>query len=223
MTVSWLGVTLHEFDVAATDFLLFVEALVLSVMLTRQRTPRPLLKTLAIALFVLLGASSLLGAAFHAFFPAKTASTGGYIVWMATGLSIAMTASVVWSLNAQLMQPGALTRVVNRLVPVYFATFATVLFFVSHAFATIISLYATAVVVLAGIACRNWMATRAREWRNLSISTALSFAAAGVQVGKIDLHPAWFNFNALYHLVQGVALVFLFLALRQMLPQGPSR
>ena len=40
----------------------------------------------------------------------------------------------------------------------------------------------------------------------LIIGVVLTFVAAGVQVGEIALHPQWFNHNALYHLIQVIAL-----------------
>ena len=50
------------------------------------------------------------------------------------------------------------------------------------------------------------------RWRQVGpwwwgiIGVLLTFIAAGVQVGHVALHPQWFNHNALYHLVQAVAL-----------------
>jgi RsiW-degrading membrane proteinase PrsW (M82 family) len=38
------------------------------------------------------------------------------------------------------------------------------------------------------------------------IGVLLTFVAAGVQVGQVALHPRWFNHNALYHLIQVIAL-----------------
>jgi hypothetical protein len=47
-----------------------------------------------------------------------------------------------------------------------------------------------------------------------AIALLLTFAAAGVQQAQIGLHPVLFNHNALYHLIQAVALFLLFLAAR---------
>jgi hypothetical protein len=40
---------------------------------------------------------------------------------------------------------------------------------------------------------------------------------AAVQQLRIGLHPAYFNHNALYHLVQAVALALVFAACRDLL------
>jgi hypothetical protein len=165
-------------------------------------------------LFALLSASSLLGAVFHAFFPLKAGTAGGHAVWMLTGISIALTTSAVWYINAALTRYRKLGRLVELLVPVYFLAFAYALFFVDYTFRTMISFYAPAVVLLAIIAVRTYVKSRSREWLYLTLGTGLSFTAAGVQAMKIGVHPVYFNFNALYHLIQGIALGFLFVSFR---------
>jgi len=40
------------------------------------------------------------------------------------------------------------------------------------------------------------------------------FAASALQQLHVGLHPRYFNHNALYHLIQGIALALLFNALR---------
>jgi len=222
VTLTLAGITLHEFDVAATDLLLCIEAWAFALLLSRRPSMPARLRSLAAALFATLGLSSLLGAAYHAFFPDKTGTTGGYLVWMSTGVSIAITTSVVWTLDALLLNHRALGRIVSALVPVYFAAFVGVLLFVDYRFKTIISFYAPAVVALAAIAVRAYVRSRSRDALYLVLGTGLSFAAAAVQVLKIGVHPQYFNFNALYHLIQGVALAFLFASLRLLRPELPQ-
>jgi hypothetical protein len=43
----------------------------------------------------------------------------------------------------------------------------------------------------------------------------LMLAAAVLQQLHVGLHPRWFNHNALYHLLEGIALAVLFVALRR--------
>ncbi len=44
--------------------------------------------------------------------------------------------------------------------------------------------------------------------------------AAGVQQLGIALHPVYFDHNALYHLIQAVAVLMLFLSARGIVRQG---
>lgn len=212
MIVDIGGVTLHEFDVAATDALLCLEASWFATLLRREA--RGPLRAQAIAFFVLLALSSALGVIFHAFFPEKVASRGGFAVWMATGVAIGLTTAVLWAIDARLLGEGRLARGLRALILPYLIVFLAVLFFVSHGFPTIIAFYAPAIVLLALLAVLGYRRERSRPWRDLLLGTGLSFVAAAVQVAKLGLHPVYFNFNALYHLIQGIALLFLFLALR---------
>src|SRR5688572_207906 len=189
MTVVLFGVPIYEFDVAVTDFLLFLESLAFAALLFRQATAHTRLRNLVAALFLWLGISSLLGAVFHGFFPEKDNTAGGHLVWMLTGLSIGVTASVVWYVNAWLVDHRGFSRAVAALVPVFLTVFAYVLGFVSHDFLTIIFFYAPPLALLAAVGVWTWLRLRSAEWLYLVLGTLLSFAAAGVQALHIDLHP----------------------------------
>jgi hypothetical protein len=43
----------------------------------------------------------------------------------------------------------------------------------------------------------------------------VSVAAAGLQQAGIGIHPAYFDHNAVYHVLQGIALVLLYLGFRK--------
>jgi hypothetical protein len=49
------------------------------------------------------------------------------------------------------------------------------------------------------------------------IGMVLTLVAAYVQQRRIAVHPVYFNHNALYHLVQAIALALLFMASRGLL------
>jgi len=48
-----------------------------------------------------------------------------------------------------------------------------------------------------------------------STAILLMLSAAVLQQLHVGLHPVWFNHNALYHLLEGIALAMLFVALRR--------
>ncbi len=52
-----------------------------------------------------------------------------------------------------------------------------------------------------------------------SIAILLMFLALVLQQMHIGLHPIYFNYNALYHLIQGIALALLFTDFRQLVKQ----
>jgi len=47
----------------------------------------------------------------------------------------------------------------------------------------------------------------------------LTFVAAGIQQARIDVHSTWMTHNALYHVIQGMALLLIFLAARRIVSQ----
>jgi hypothetical protein len=50
----------------------------------------------------------------------------------------------------------------------------------------------------------------------------LTFVAAGVQQAGIAVHPVYFNHNALYHVIQGVALFLIFVGARWIVTVAPG-
>jgi hypothetical protein len=94
------------------------------------------------------------------------------------------------------------------------AIYATVVLLVTQRFWLAIAFYLPAVVaLLAGfVAARRRSPSTALTWGVAGV--ALVFPAALVQQLRIALHPDYFNHNALYHLIQGVAFFLIFLGAR---------
>ncbi|MGH7607603.1 MAG: hypothetical protein ACREME_09700, partial [Gemmatimonadales bacterium] len=78
---------LHEPDVVLTDLGLAVLGAVFGWRLAASVPARPLARAGAV-LMAGLASAALWGAIFHAFFPAKTATAGGFAVWLGVALSI---------------------------------------------------------------------------------------------------------------------------------------
>jgi len=66
-------------------------------------------------------------------------------------------------------------------------------------------------VVVFGLEYRR---TRARAVLLGFLGLVLSLVASAIQQSGIALHPVYFNHNALYHVIQVVALFMIFLAAR---------
>lgn len=217
MTVDLVGISIHEFDVAITDLLLFVEATLFAYFLYQKRSTQILLRRLLVLLFLALGISSLLGALFHAFFPAKTATGSGFAIWIATALFIGLIAIVVWLIDLYILGDKKLLKVTLPIPVAYLLIFVYVLFFLSYQFKIIILFYLPPMIFLAMISLMKLIQTKKRPWFWLLAGLVLSFLAAAAQYLQINLHSIYFNYNALYHLVQGVALTLLFLSFQKML------
>ena len=89
--------------------------------------------------------------------------------------------------------------------------------FVSDAFWVAVVGYLPAAAFLFAAFLRAAVRERA-SWARLGAwGLAVSFVAAAVQQLRIAVHPVYFNHNALYHLVQAVALALIFMACRSLL------
>jgi hypothetical protein len=95
-----------------------------------------------------------------------------------------------------------------------FVIYAYVVLRVDHSFR--VSAVFSTPPVLAVLVVMLVRAVRDRH-RNAILASAaivLMLCAAVLQQLHVGLHPVWFNHNALYHLLEGIALAMLFVALR---------
>lgn len=205
------NIIVHEADVALTDWLLAIECLVFAGLLLPYKVST--MRTLCIALFAALAAASLLGGAYHGFFPLKTETPGGWWLWMSTMLTIGAGSVVLLTLSAQLMQP-AWTRRAFVAAIVLWAGYAYWVLNVDHRFLVAIFFYAPALAVLLGALMVRFLRTKQITLIFGLDAIIAMFVAAILQQMKIGLHPVYFNHNALYHLIQAMALASLYVALR---------
>jgi hypothetical protein len=92
--------------------------------------------------------------------------------------------------------------------------YATVVLFVNRTFLMAILMYLPATLFLLIAMVASWSRERSRRLLLGIIGLVLTFLAAGVQQVKIAIHPVYFDHNALYHLIQFVALWLVFVAAR---------
>jgi len=217
MTLELGGITLHEFDVAATDFLLFLESTLFAWLLIRFKSSAAPLQRLFGALFAMLAIASLLGALYHAFFPAKTATPPGLAIWLLIGLSIGLASIVVWYIDALLLDSERLRRALPAFACINLLVFMCMLVLVSHQFKIIIAFYVPPMIALAVISFARWRRTSAMQWFWMFTGIVISFVAAALQFLRIGIHPVYFNHDAVYHVVQAAALAILFVSFLRVL------
>ncbi len=209
ITIS--GIHLYEFSIAVTDLLLCIESVLLAFMLYRMsRKTGPRALSAGIYLFVFLGASSLLGAIFHAFFPNKTDSFAGWLVWMLTAISIGLVASTLWFVNAELFARKTWGVRIKRFTLLYLFVFVSYIFFIDYHYKSIILFYAPPLLMLGVIAVYKSFSTDDIRWRYLVTGIFLSIGAAVIQSSHTAFGPLHLDYNTLYHIVQGIALIFFF-------------
>jgi hypothetical protein len=170
-----------------------------------------------------LASAALWGAAFHAFFPAKTATVAGFIAWLPVALSILVVASALLDLGLSLLAPGLPPRVRHALVEVYAVSFAAVVLLVDESFSSIVRFYAPTLLLMLVAAVVQVVRSRDTGWTLIAAGFAVSVGAVVLQQARVAIHPTYFDHNAVYHALQGVALVLFYRGFtRAAFPDAPA-
>ena len=195
-----------EPDVALTDYALAIEC-ALFAYLVRGRENAFFFGSAAVA--------SLAGGTVHAFF-LDDRTLGNAVLWRVTLIAIGVTATSAWAIGAGVLLPAPAARRITIAAAAAFATYCVFTLFVTQQFRAAVVFYLPAVVFL--LVALSVAYAHARE-RGILVAIAglgLMFIAAAVQQARIALHATYFNHNALYHLIQAMALWLLFLGLRRL-------
>lgn len=195
-----------EPDVTLTDYALALECVVFCALLLRGGPWHQPLRRWWVFFFASIGVAALIGGTVHGFLPGNAA------LWTATLLTLGATSLAAWMIGSYLLALPAIRRAAVVLLLVYVA----VVLFVRQEFLVAIAMYLPATLFLLVAMVRVHRTTRERAVAIGIGGLALTFVAAAVQQLKVGLHPVYFNHNALYHLIQFVALWLLFIAARRL-------
>lgn len=206
-----------EPDVTLTDYGLAVECALCVYLLHRRGRERTWLLPWLVFFFAAVGGAALAGGSVHGFFLDER-TVGHLILWRATLIFIGGTALAVWAIGSRIWFAPASVRRIDMVVWIAFAIYAAVVVFVSQEFLAAVVFYLPAAVFLLIVLARAYTRVRERSFLLALSGLGLTFVATAVQVGRIALHPTYFNHNALYHVIQAVALWLLFLGLRSVAP-----
>ncbi len=206
-----------EPDVTLSDYALFVECMVFAWLIARTSTTNLSMRRWTSLFFAFTAIAALLGGTVHGFF-AEVETLPGQALWKGSLLFIGGAALAAWGMGAHLRRDSPLARAITRMAGIITALYSLVVIFVSDAFAVAIAGYLPAALfLLASFAALSSERTL-RASAQLGVSGLfLTFAAAYIQQSRIALHPLYFNHNALYHLIQAVALAMIFLSCRRLL------
>ena len=193
--------------VTLTDYGLTVECAVLAWLMGR-RAGGPAREWFTL-FFLSLGAAALTGGTVHGFFPDPT-SVGHRLLWPTALLAIGVMAWAAWSAGGALAFAPAAARGISIAAGILFVVYAALVLLVSQDFAGAIIEYLPAALFL--LAVFGWKAARSGvrgAWAGMA-GLVLSFLAAAVQQLRIAPDPARFDHNALYHVLQAVALILIY-------------
>ncbi len=199
-----------EPDVTLTDWGLAVECAVLSRMIARDGGPRPhaLARPWLALFFASTAVAALLGGMVHGLFPGTTAV--GRLLWPTTILAIGVTAWAAWAAGGHLAFGPKVGRAIARLAGVGFVAYAVVAWRGGFAFAVAIAGYLPAAAFLLGVFAWRYRTSHDRRLLAGVAGIGLTFVAAAVQQARVSLSAAYFDYNALYHVIQAVALWLIY-------------
>ena len=197
-----------EPDVALTDYGLALECVLFTYLLIRRRDGQRSLQTWFALFFGSLSAAALTGGTMHGFF-LEPQTAGKSILWSATLLAIGVTALSAWVIGGLIQFPEAVAHWILIL-----ACYCAVVLLITQVFWVAVVNYLPAAGFLFLIFSLAYQRTRERPVSVGLAGLALTFVAAYARDRGIALHPVYFNHNALYHLIQALALFMIFWAAR---------
>lgn len=187
-------------DVVFTDLALAALGGFFAWRLRRESAP-------GVAIMVGLASAAFWGAIFHAFFPAKTETTAGYLVWLLVAFSIAIVAESLLNMALTILLARH-TQARRVIVVAYCLLFIIIVLFVDESFSTVVRLYAPTLLLA-------FIAAAIDRWTLIAVGLLLSAAAAVLQQAHVAIHPVYFDHNAVYHVIQAAALIVLYLGFRE--------
>lgn len=208
-----------EPDVTLTDYVLALECGVFCWLLWRRAPKRSPLRIWTIVFFAATGAGALSGGTVHGFF-LDTGSFGHRVLWPMTLLSLGVAALAAWIIGAHLLLRGGGVRAISIAAGPFFVAYAAVVFFVSQAFVVAIANYLPACLFLFATFLVVHRRHPARPLVAGMAALLLTLLSGALQQAGIGLDSVYFNHNALYHLLQAIALWLLFRCFLWICKQG---
>jgi hypothetical protein len=135
---------------------------------------------------------------------------GANFLWRTTLLALGASALAAWNVGVCLMPARSLKQVIMIGDVIMTITYSFVVIVISHSFLVAIVNYLPALVFLTGAFAVFYIRLRKQELLYGIAGLLLMFVAARIQSGGAGLNLAYFNHNAIYHVVQGVALALFF-------------
>jgi uncharacterized protein DUF6962 len=196
---------MKEPDVTLTDYLLALEAFAFAVLIARSATATPVARWFVI-FFAATAAASLIGGTVHGFL------TNSVVLWRLVLVSLGIVSAAAWAIGARLLFSDRVADVLTVAAWVEFLAYALLVISGADSFVVAVANYLPSTMfLLAGF----FVSYQANPVAPLALGLSgllLTIVAAGVQQTRIALHPTYFNHNALYHLLQAIALLLIFRA-----------
>jgi hypothetical protein len=203
--------SMTQVDVSLTDYGLAAECLCFSWLFAPLRKSASPLPRAFMAFFFSIALAAAAGGTVHGFFLDES-SLGYRLLWPFTLIVMGITG---WSgvyIGALLQFTNAAVLRIDRAAMAVFVAYFLVVLFVRRDFLVAILDYLPALIFVGAA----FLLAYRRTGRLASLAGFLGICtilfAALAQQAKLGIHPRYFNYNAVYHVLQAVALWMLFIA-----------
>lgn len=212
-------IDIAEPDVTLTDYGLALECALFAVLIYRLRDGAAPARTWFTVFFAALAVAALAGGTVHGFFYNED-RLAHRALWNATLIAIGVVALSAWMIGSRLGAGRRAGLILRWIGTTLFLGYCLVVLLVRNTFAVAIIHYLPAVFFLLFAFTASYLRSRRPFLLTGLIGLSLTLVAAGTQQLGIALHPVYFDHNALYHLIQAVAVLMLFLSARGIVRYG---
>lgn len=199
-----------EPDVALTDYALVVETFLFGLWMYRSNGLNPL-KGWFVFLFWSIAVAALLGGTVHGFFPDPQSSMAR-ASWLTTMIFVGVTALSEYGIAAHLLLTSRLANIFILAAVLIFGIYAAIVLFWNATFRIAVIDYVGGVILLMIGFASVYLRDRNRAALVGIAGLVLTLAASAVQQAHVSINAHYFNHNAFYHLLEGIALFFVYRA-----------
>ncbi len=205
--------------ITLTDYALVIENAIFAWLLCR-RAQNQTARWFSL-FFAFIGLAALLGGTVHGFLPDPHA-LAYRVLWRTTLVTIGLVALTAAMAGARVVGGNLLKRAVAVIAVAGFAVYCIAVLFFTQTFIAAIIVYLPATVFLLASFIIEY--ARRHSWKMLSgaVGMALTLVAAIVQQSSLTLPGLRLDHNALYHIIQAIALALVYVAAKEAV-QGISR
>ena len=203
-----------EPDVALTDYALVVESFLFSAWVYKMRIGNSL-KPWFVLLFGSIGFAALVGGTVHGFLT-DPLSRATRICWLLTMIILGITALSEYGLAARILFPPRSANAATSAAFLIFAVYTALVLTWNDSFRIAVINYIIGLLFLSAAFLRLYAGNRSRAALIGLAGLLLTAGASVVQQARIEIHPHYFNHNALYHLLEAVALFLIYISARSL-------
>lgn len=203
-----------QMDVSLTDYGLAAECAFFAYIFARKPKSALSLSPVFTLFFCCIALAAAAGGTVHGFF-LNESSLGYRILWPFTLIVMGITALAGVHIGTALQFTRPVATHINRAATAVFAAYVLVVIFIRSDFLVAILDYLPSLIFIGVAFLLAHRRHRKSEFLIGFLGVCTMLLAAAAQQAKIGINPRFFDHNALYHVLQAVALFMVFLAAQE--------